>query len=711
MANRTCAGAVPRPWDILLEGMETRDNGRKMTQDWNQTFQPGLWGQSSAQMDPRGHRAFQEIPGQNREIQEMFKAQLEVTRTLSQSIMEWNQLIAGSNVPRSAEGPIISIKAPPFKRRFKGESDYEIRDFLKDFETHYRKCSDQEKRDQLRSHLGKRAVQYYDNEEIAFQNCESFEETKQKLIEYFDDDEDALQKFSTRTQRSDEDPLDFVQAKRKLANLAKVNSTEAQLVRSIVMGLAPEYLAQVINNRDSTIKELIESVKNAKLAVAATSKGRNSFLAVNHYTGQESSLESRVKATENTLATLVAAVDSNRAETERNSRALNAMRQDLARGVDALVAAEKRLREATSGDALYQGQQQMAGMPFKKRKWTRSQEANPAELCRWNGNANQAVLRAQPVNPHLSQQSSIQQNHDPSISTIKSRDNFVTKIYPRSDFPVKNEGHKSFAETNEKILDKSAYDSPDSDTVDQEPIYIRSVNFMQDKNFEQEVYSNDKFSSKFKEVTEQARSLSDFNDSNVGSNASLSSVSDSCEEIGASKGIVEPVTERGDPDAFKSCKSEEESAPCEIQEGDPHNIQIFPEEFVSSTEENRKNDHFDQQESGKEASKFGNEVEMLTVTSDGLELAYGLRVSGKQGEVSNFQNTDTAGRAVYKFERVSKKKRGYSTANYTDDAKSEFKKKICLKNNGYFNGHNSDHDFSWRSPKNWRFRRKFDPGE
>nr|XP_018898403.1 PREDICTED: uncharacterized protein LOC109031375 [Bemisia tabaci] len=628
MANRTCAGAVPRPWDILLEGMETRDNGRKMTQDWNQTFQPGLWGQSSAQMDPRGHRAFQEIPGQNREIHEMFKAQLEVTRTLSQSIMEWNQLIARSNVPRSAEGPIISIKAPPFKRRFKGESDYEIRDFLKDFETHYRKCSDQEKRDRLRSHLGKRAVQYYDNEEIAFQNCESFEETKQKLIEYFDDDEDALQKFSARTQRSDEDPLDFVQAKRKLANLAKVNSTEAQLVRSIVMGLAPEYLAQVINNRDSTIKELIESVKNAKLAVAATSKRRNSFLAVNHYTGQESSLESRVKATENTLATLVAAVDSNRAETERNSRALNAMRQDLARGVDALVAAEKRLREATSGDALYQGQQQMAGMPFKKRKWTRSQEANPAELCRWNGNANQAVLRAQPVNPHLSQQSSIQQNHDPSISTIKSRDNFVTKIYPRSDFPVKNEGHTSFAETNEKILDKSAYDFLDSDTVDQEPIYIRSVNFMQDENFKQEVHSNDKFSSEFKEVTEQAHSLSDFNDSNVGSNASLSSVSDSYEEIGATKGIVEPVMERGDSDAFKICKSEEESALCEIQEEDPHNIQIFLKEFVSSTEENRKNDQFDQQESGKEASKFVNEVEMLTVTSDGLELACGLRVSG-----------------------------------------------------------------------------------
>ncbi|XP_018904709.2 uncharacterized protein [Bemisia tabaci] len=495
MANRTCAGSPIGPRDILLEGMETRENGRKMTQNWNQTFQPGYWGQSSAQMDPRGHRAFQEIPGQNREIQEMFKAQLEVTRTLSQSIMEWNQLIAGSNVPRSAEGPIISIKAPPFKRRFKGESDYEIRDFLKDFETHYRKCSDQEKRDQLRSHLGKRAVQYYDNEEIAFQNCESFEETKQKLIEYFDDVEDALQKFSARTQRSDEDPLDFVQAKRKLANLAKVNSTEAQLVRSIVMGLAPEYLAQVINNRDSTIKELIESVKNAELAVAATSKGRNSILAVNHYTWQESSLESRVKATENTLATLVAAVDSNRAETERNSRALNAMRQDLARGVDALVAAEKRLREATSGDALYQGQQQMAGMPFKKRKWTRSQEANPGnQQCRWNGNANQAVSRAQPANPHLSQQSFIQQNHDPSISTIKSRDKFVTKIYPRSNFPVKNEGHKSFAETNEKILDKSAYDFSASDTVDQEPIYIRSVNFMQDKNFKQEVYSNDKFS-------------------------------------------------------------------------------------------------------------------------------------------------------------------------------------------------------------------------
>ncbi|CAH0385824.1 unnamed protein product [Bemisia tabaci] len=147
----------------------------------------------------------------------MFKAQLEVMKKLSQFIMEWNQLTAGSNVPRSAEGPIISIKGTPFKRLFKGESDCEIRDFLKDFETYYLNCSDKEKREQLRCHLGKRAVLYYDNEEVSFVNCRSFDEVKQKLIEYFDNEEDALERFVACKQKSDEDPLDFVQTKRKLA--------------------------------------------------------------------------------------------------------------------------------------------------------------------------------------------------------------------------------------------------------------------------------------------------------------------------------------------------------------------------------------------------------------------------------------------------------------------------------------------------------------
>ncbi|CAH0384768.1 unnamed protein product [Bemisia tabaci] len=287
--------------------METRDNGRKMTQDWNRTFQPGLWGLSSAQIDPRGHRAFQKILGQNRENQtqqqEMLRAQLEAMRTLSQSIMEWNQLKTESNVPRSAEGPIISIKAPPFKRLFKGETDYEIRDFLKDFETHYRKCSDQDMRDQLRSHLGKRAVQYYDNEEIAFQNCESSEETKQKLIVYFDDEEDALGKFAACKQKSGEDPLDFIQTMRKLARNIGFNITETQLVQNIKIGLTPQYRAIVMISRDSTIQELVKSVKNAKLIVSATEKEGKSLVAINHPTNQNLILESRVKTTENTLAT------------------------------------------------------------------------------------------------------------------------------------------------------------------------------------------------------------------------------------------------------------------------------------------------------------------------------------------------------------------------------------------------------------------------
>ncbi|CAH0382500.1 unnamed protein product [Bemisia tabaci] len=245
--------------------------------------------------------------------------------------MEWNQLKTESNVPRSAEGPIISIKTPPLKRLFKGESDYEIRDFLKDFETHYHECSDQEKRDQLRSHLGKRALQYYDNEDIAFQNCESFEETKQKLIEYFNDEEDTLGKLVACKQKSGEDPLDFVQTTRKLARNLGFNIPEVQLVQNIKMDLTPQHRAIVMISRDSTIQELVKSVKNAKLIVSATEEEGKSLVAINYPANQNLMLESRVKSTEDTLATLVAAVDSNRAETERNSPALNAMRQDLAR--------------------------------------------------------------------------------------------------------------------------------------------------------------------------------------------------------------------------------------------------------------------------------------------------------------------------------------------------------------------------------------------
>nr|XP_018915112.1 PREDICTED: uncharacterized protein LOC109042683 [Bemisia tabaci] len=318
-------------------------------------------------------------------------------------------------------------------------------------------------------------------------------------------------------------------------------------------------------------------------------------------------------------------------------------------------------------------------MPSKKRKWTRNQEVDALRVSansrnqqsRWNGNVNQAVSKAHSANPHQSQYKNFQQQNnaggtvrenkqvkilsisskealDPSNSTVKSRDTFDTKN-PRSKFPVKNGCHMSFAESDfgergvtvahdpkraiseetensfkndckkasrykiesnfsnkEVILDKSGYDFSDSNNVDHEPIYIRSVIFAQDNNVEQEVHS-----------------LPDFNDTNFGSNASLSSVSDSSEKIGLNKGSVEPVRERGDPDTFKICKSEESPAACETQDGDFHNIQIFPTEFVSSIEENGKYDHFDQQETRIEASKLEHEFKIFTVTSDELELTRG----------------------------------------------------------------------------------------
>ncbi|XP_018910278.1 uncharacterized protein [Bemisia tabaci] len=126
---------------------------------------------------------------------------------------------------------------------------------------------------------------------------------------------------------------------------------------------------------------------------------------------------------------------------------------------------------------------------------------------------------------------------------------------------------ESNCSNKEVILDKSGYDFSDSNNVDHEPIYIKSVIFVQDKNVEQEVHS-----------------LPDFYDTNFGSNASLSSVSDSSEEIGINKGSVEPVREHGDPDTFNICKSEERPAACETQDGDFHNIQIFPAEFRSCSQ-------------------------------------------------------------------------------------------------------------------------------
>ncbi|XP_018901412.2 uncharacterized protein [Bemisia tabaci] len=662
-----------------------------MTQDWNQTFQPGLREHNSAQMDPRGYRVFQEILGQNREIQaqqqEMFKAQLEVMKKLSQSIIEWNRLTAGSNGPRSAEGPIISIKAPTFKRLFNGESDYEIRDFLKDFETYYRNCSDKEKREQLRCHLGKRAVLYYDNEEVSFMNCRSFDEVKQRLIEYFDADDDALSKFTERSQGMNEDPLDFVQTKRKLANLARVTqyTTEAQLVKHIKLRLTPEYQDKVMSSQHLTIKQLIESLKNARLVLSPPEKSEDSVLAINRSPEQNSSLDSRMKSQENAMATLAATVDLARAE-------MDTMRDNITSGLEKLF--NEASRQSTYGVPPNQGQyqpyqgqyqpfqpyqpyqgqlqsnqrqyqpsqgqyqpirgqfqsnqgqyqQQRAGMPSKKRKWTRNQEVDALRVSansrnqqsRWNGNVNQAVSKAHSANPHQSQYKNFhQQNNaggtvkttvreneqvkilsisskealDPSSSTIKSRNTFDTKN-PKSKFPVKNECHMSFAESDvgargvtvahdpkraifeetenslkndckkasrykiesnfsnkEVILDKSGYDFSDSNNVDHEPIYIRSVIFAQDNNVEQEVHS-----------------LPDFNDTNFGSNASLSSVSDSSEKIGLNKGSVEPVRERGDPDTFKICKSEESPAACETQDGDFHNIQIFPTEFKSCSQ-------------------------------------------------------------------------------------------------------------------------------
>ncbi|CAH0382501.1 unnamed protein product [Bemisia tabaci] len=169
-------------------------------------------------------------------------------------------------------------------------------------------------------------------------------------------------------------------------------------------------------------------------------------------------------------------------------------------------------------------------------------------------------------------------------------------------------------------------------------------------------------------------------------------------EIGTNERSVESITKREDPDIFKICKSEGKLSARETQGRDPDKT-IFPKEFVnffgiSKTEENGKNNHFNQQKSGKEALKLGREVKGLTVKSDELELTCGFCSLGKQGERSDFQNIDAASCEVYKFKRMSRKRRGCATANYTDDAKSEFNKKVCLENNGYFNGQNSDHDFS-----------------
>ena len=89
-----------------------------------------------------------------------------------------------------------------------------------------------------------------------------------------------------------------------------------------------------------------------------------------------------------------------------------------------------------------------------------------------------------------------------------------------------------------------------------------------------------------------------------GSNASLSSVSETSTEIGTNEGSVAPVTERGDPHMFKICKSEEEPAACGTQEGYLYIIQILPMKFVSYIVTNGKNDHFDQQVIGIDASKL-----------------------------------------------------------------------------------------------------------
>nr|XP_018902497.1 PREDICTED: uncharacterized protein LOC109034031 [Bemisia tabaci] len=160
-----------------------------------------------------------------------------------------------------------------------------------------------------------------------------------------------------------------------------------------------------------------------------------------------------------------------------------------------------------------------------------------------------------------------------------------TEILPRNNYKrAKTCKVQNNFSRKEVILSNFGYDFSDSDTVYHEPIYVRSVNFMQNKNFKREVYSNDKFSSEVKEVTERAHSLSDCKDTNFGSNASLSSVSDSAEEIGESKEIVEPVRERGDPDTFKLCEPEESPAACETQNGNFHSIQIFPTEFKSCSQ-------------------------------------------------------------------------------------------------------------------------------
>ncbi|CAH0384671.1 unnamed protein product [Bemisia tabaci] len=565
----------------------------------------------------------------------------------------------------------LAIQAPPFKRLFEGESDYEIRDFLKDFETHYRNYSDKEKREQLRCHLGKRAVLYYDNKVVSFINCRSFDEVKQKLIEYFDDEEDALERYAACKQKSDEDPLDFVQTKRKLARNLWFNISEAQLVQNIKMGLTPQYRAIVLISRDSTIQELVRSVKNAKLVVPATEKEGKSLLAINHPAGHDQLLESRVKAAENTLATLVSAVESIRADGSEHSH-IGRFEAGLGQGSGRNSRGRKK---ATS---------------FGVRRYKNFQQQNNA------GGTVKATVREKghvKIFPITSKEAL-----DPSSVAVKSHDTFDTKIYPSSNFPEKNECLKSFTESNvgargatvthdpkraiseetenslkddckkarrymiksnfsdeEVILDKSGYDFSDSDTANYEPIYIRSVILVQDKNVKQEVHS-----------------LSDFNDTNFGSNAILSSISDRSEEIGVNKGSVESVTERGDPDSFKICKSEEKPAAFEVQEGDLQNIQIFLRNSEVPLLEKM-------QETGIEASKLENEVEVLTVTSDELELTCGLRVSGKQNERSDFLNIDAASREVYKVKRMREKKRGCTTANYTDDAKSEFNKKVCLK--------------------------------
>ncbi|XP_018910225.2 uncharacterized protein [Bemisia tabaci] len=433
-----------------------------------------------------------------------------------------------------------------------------------------------------------------------------------------------------------------------------------------------------MNSRDITIKQLIESLKNAKLVLSPPEESEDSVLAINRSPEQNSSLDSRMKSQENAMATLAATVDLTRAE-------MDTMRANITRGLEKLF--NEASRQSTYGVPPNQGQyqpfqpyqpyqgqlqsnqrqyqpsqgqyqpirgqfqsnqgqyqQQRAGMPSKKRKWTRNQEVDALRVSansrnqqsRWNGNVNQAVSKAHSANPHQSQYKNFhQQNNaggtvkttvreneqvkilsisskealDPSSSTIKSRNTFDTKN-PRSKFPVKNECHMSFAESDvgargvtvvhdpkraiseetensfkndckkasrykiesnfsnkEVILDKSGYDFSDSNNVDHEPIYIRSVIFAQDNNVEREVHS-----------------LPDFNDTNFGSNASLSSVSDSSEKIGLNKGSVEPVRERGDPDTFKICKSEESPAACETQDGDFHNIQIFPTEFKSCSQ-------------------------------------------------------------------------------------------------------------------------------